>query len=558
MPFRSIRPPRPALAALVVATAAAVLAPVTAAATPGAGGEPSPRPEAAARHVPSSVPAAGVALRRAEALLDGPSTAAARTSGAGPVDGRGLTMVLRDLGARLSELTGDDRAAAEAILARPSQSPDPGGFSWGGTPDQSTCSATLPLCVHWTTSGQHKPNLTDVDVNGVPDWVDTTLAEMETVWQTEVVDLGYRPPLADTTSADNGGGTQLDVYLANIGGKGYYGYCTSDDPKLDQPSTPATSAVSAYCVLDNDYSKTEFPAMTPTKNLQVTAAHEFFHAVQFGYDYLEDRWLMESTAAWVEDVVYDDVNDNRQYLKSGPLRLPLAPLDKGKGGAQYGSWIFFRYLSEHYDNLVVRRIWEWADDSPTQKSANDLKTYSLPAISKVLRARGTTLRTQFADFVAANTTPRAFYTEGADYTPATPQVYTVRPGRPATPVLGKSLTHLSSLPTAVKPGRGTPTDARLRVVVDGPGRATGPEARVVVRFTDGSAVIRRIKLDRAGRGRLAVPFGKGSVASVVVVLVNASDRYRNCFSGSPFGGLSCWGGKPVDNGKPYLFQARLV
>jgi hypothetical protein len=28
----------------------------------------------------------------------------------------------------------------------------------------------------------------------------------------------------------------------------------------------------------------------------VTAAHEFFHAIQYGYDVSEDPWLMESTA----------------------------------------------------------------------------------------------------------------------------------------------------------------------------------------------------------------------------------------------------------------------
>ena len=557
MPFHPTRRSRPMVTAIVVSTAAALLTPAIASASPGPDDPSTTGPAFAARAVPGSVPAAAVALRRAEALF-GQQATAARTAAPRGVDGRSATLVLRDLAARLSELTGDDRAAAEAILARPSENPDPGGFSWGGTPDLSTCSTSFPVCVHWTTSGEHKPNLADVDVNGVPDWVDTTLAEMETVWQTEIVDLGYRPPLADTSSGDNGGGTELDVYLANIGGAGYYGYCTSDDPKLDLPLSPATSAVSAYCVLDNDFSPSEFPAMTPTKNLQVTAAHEFFHAVQFGYDYLEDRWLMESTAAWVEDVVYDDVNDNRQYLKSGPLQRPLAPLDKGKGGAQYGSWIFFRYLSEHYDDLVVRRIWEWADDSTSQQSTNDLKTYSLPAIGRVLSARNTTLRKQFGDFVTANTTPGVFYTEGAAYTPATPQVFTVRPSRPATPVLGKTLSHLSSLPAVIKSGPGTPANARLRVTVDGPGRATGPEARLVVRFSGGSAVTKRIKLNAAGRGKLAVPFGKGSVSSVVVVLANASDRYKECFLGSPFGGLSCWGGKPVDNGKPYVFRARLI
>jgi len=558
MSFYPLRRSRLILAATVVTTAVALLSPAVATASSGAEGSPADGPAASKRAVPDSVPAADVALRRAESLFDLPAAATARTVAPRAVDGRSATLVLRDLAARLSELTGDDRSTAAAILARPSENPDPNGFSWGSNPDESTCSVSVPVCVHWTTSGEHKPNLTDADANSVPDWVDNTRTQMETVWESEIVDLGYRPPLSDAASSDNGVGSELDVYLANIGGKGLYGYCTSDDPKLDQPQSPATSAVSAYCVLDNDYSPAQFPALTPSSNLQVTAAHEFFHAVQFGYDYLEDRWLMESTAAWVEDVVFNSVNDNRQYLRSGPLRRPLAPLDKGRGLAQYGSWLFFRYLSETYDDLLVRRIWEWADDSPSQKSTNDLKTYSLPAIGKVLAARHTTLRAQFGDFAAANTTPGTFYTEGAAYRPATPQVFKVRPSRPATPVLSKTLSHLSSLPAVIKAGRGTPASARLRVTVDAPRRATGPEARLVVRFTDGRALIKRIKLNPAGQGKLAVPFGKGSVSSVVVVLANASARYTKCFRGSPSSGLSCWGGRPVDNGRNYAFQARLV
>jgi hypothetical protein len=547
---------------MVLTTTAALLAPAAASAAPVLGEDSTaPAGPTTARSLPGSIPPAEVALRRAQDLFADPP-APTRSTFRAPVSrhpqGRDATMVLRDLAARLSEMSGAQRAAASALLARPSDNPDPGGSSWGGTTDKSTCSVTVPVCVHWTTTGQHAPNLTDTDVNLVPDWVDTTLATMETVFQAEVTTLGYRAPRGDAASATNGGDGKLDVYLANIGPRKLYGYCTSDDPKLSRRLSPATSAVSAYCVLDNDYSPTEFPALSPTQNLQVTAAHEFFHAVQFSYDYLEDRWLMESTAAWVEDVVYDDVNDNRQFLRAGPLNHPLAPLDKGKSGAQYGSWIFFRYLSEHYGDLVVRRIWERADDSTFELSTNDLKTYSLPAIATVLAARGTSLRRQFGDFAAANTTPARFYLEGTDYTPVTPQVFTVRPAKPKTPLLSRRLSHLSSLPAVVRAGAGTGADARLRVTVDGPSRATRPEARLVVRYDDGRAVLRQVSLNAKGNGKLSVPFGKGTVTSVVVVLVNASERYRDCFGGSPFGGLSCWSGKPVDNGRLYSFRARLV
>ena len=78
---------------------------------------------------------------------------------------------------------------------------------------------------------------------------------------------------------------------------------------------------SGYCVLDNDFAEAQYGA-PPMHSLRVTAAHEFFHAVQFAYDYGEDPWLMEATATWMEERVADDVNDNRQYLPYGQVGAP--------------------------------------------------------------------------------------------------------------------------------------------------------------------------------------------------------------------------------------------
>ena len=107
----------------------------------------------------------------------------------------------------------------------------------------------------------------------------------------------------------------------------FYGYCTTDDPNIiDEETTYEYWDASAYCVLDNDYSSTQFPnPTTPLENLQVTAAHEYFHAVQFAYDIGEDAWLMEATATWVEDEVFDDDQRQppvpRQQPAVGPARL---------------------------------------------------------------------------------------------------------------------------------------------------------------------------------------------------------------------------------------------
>ncbi|UMG91924.1 hypothetical protein MF408_18155 [Nocardioides sp. TF02-7] len=178
------------------------------------------------------------------------------------------------------------------------------------------------------------------------------------------VRAGYRAPKPDGV---RGGSAHTDVYVGDIGDDGLYGFCTSDDPKT-AISDPGSYDVWAYCVLDDDYTRSQFPTNTPLENMRVTAAHEYFHAVQFGYDFAEDPWLLESTAAWVEDELYDSVDDNRQYLRNSPLRRPRMPLDTfGEEGFHYGTWIFWRYLTEKYRTragglpTLVRDVWRRAD-----------------------------------------------------------------------------------------------------------------------------------------------------------------------------------------------------
>ena len=141
---------------------------------------------------------------------------------------------------------------------------------------------------------------------------------------------------------------------------GLYGYCTTD--KRIRARGPSDAW--AYCVLDNDYRARQFPAGTQLENLRVTAAHEYFHAVQFAYDAFEDAWFMEATATWAEDEVYPDINDNLQYLRHGPLGRPGVPLDRfALGGLHhYGAWVFFRYLAEQFPapvgmSTLIRQMW---------------------------------------------------------------------------------------------------------------------------------------------------------------------------------------------------------
>lgn len=477
-------------------------------------------------------------------------------------NGRDATLVLRDLAANLDALDPVDQRVARRILARPTDdfSGDLEGVKYGDAPHRSTCDdpsqTQLEVCVHWVTdpTDPNAPSLADSDGDGVPDWVEQTQAVFHEVWQRVVVQLGYRPPRSDLGHADHGPDGRTDIYIADLPPH-YYGYCASE-PLLDSDVTSP-----AYCVLDDDYAPTEFGSRTPPENLRVTAAHEFFHAVQFAYNWQADTWLMEGTAAWMEDEVYDQINDNLQYLSRSALRYPFIPLDyvnSSNYNWAYGSWIWWRFLSEYFgsgsaqDPSVVKQIW--------QRVAGGQAT--LPALRGVIANRGSSFVDVFADFAAVNRSPKAWYDEGgfySKYVAAPGGRFVLRKASPGTGWMFTKLPHLSSQHVMFRPGTSLLGRWRLRVDLNLPDRSRGSKATVMVHRTDGRTRWLRVALDRDGDTRFSVPFSRRGISNVVVTVTNASTRMSSCGSGTLW---SC-AGKPLDDGRdgtglPFAFNARAV
>jgi hypothetical protein len=475
---------------------------------------------------PDQLPAAASdrarqALDHARELLDGPDAPAARRGVR--THHRDATLALRDLVRVRGQLRGTAARQADRLLARPAA---------------SRRSCTDRICVHWRDANVRQG---DDDDNDIPDYIDlvrTTVDEVHGAY----VDAGYRAPRRDGT---RGGNSKTDVYIRDVGAQGLYGFCTTE--KRFRPDGPFDSW--AYCVLDNDYRRGQFPAQTPEENLQVTAAHEYFHAVQFAYDAFEDSWFMEATATWAEDEIYDEVDDNLQYLRRGPLRRPRVPLDKFEAGGthQYGVWIFFRYLTERFPNGVgmpslIRQMWQRADGS-----AGGRDMYSLQAVRATLAARGESFARQFARFAVANRSPATAYEEGADNSyPAAPLTASRILARgQASGWISRELDHLSSATLRFTPTGLLSLTSRLRIKLDMANRQRGSLA-VVTSYPIGDLpVVDLVGLNRLGVGSLTVPFVDGLVSRVEVTLVNASTRTR-CWrrAASPF---SCFGVPRDDN-----------
>jgi hypothetical protein len=458
-----------------------------------------------------------------------------------------VTLILRDLALRLDDLSGTDRTTGKRILARPPAGDVPLGNGWSSAeaPASPMCSATI--CVHWTEgAGDAPPDA---------DWVTTTLQTFDYVWYSEVVLDGYRPPLPDDSSMpDDGGGPELDVYLDDLG-PNYFGYCTSDDPNADADDV---SVVSSYCVVDNDFAQAQYgTGHEPEEFLQVTAAHEYHHASQFAYDWLEDGWLMEGTASNIEEDVYPDVNDNVSFLEYwSPLTRPGSPLDRGGlGDSEYGSWIFWRFLEEKIaggDPGILREIWERADAS-TPAAPND---YSLEAVGHELAERGLAFRDVFAQFGVTNRLLDYADAQTAGY-PAPPRTAAYQVGivRPLIRRRAWTISHLATRYFSYRPGGSVAGDARLGITVwlpDARARATA-----IVVDADGTTVIRPFEPGADGRARIRTRFGHGVVKRVELVLSNASQRMAECFQFPGPPAFSC-AGRPRDDRRVFELRAKLL
>ena len=215
---------------------------------------------------------------------------------------------------------------------------------------------------HYTTTGSNAVSTADTNSNSVPDYIEQMSAELNYVVAVELTFNSFtEPPSDDFYSAnnDNGGSGAYDVYVRNAGA-GVYGYvqpelyANNNGNNEHSSGVNEVNAIASYMVLRHNYSGF---GNTELENIQVTAAHEYFHAVQFGYDGWEESWVMEATAVQMEEMVYDDVNDCYQYMSSW-FNNPQQPLNLDNSSRWYGSFIFFEYVNTHLSDEAIREFWE--------------------------------------------------------------------------------------------------------------------------------------------------------------------------------------------------------
>jgi hypothetical protein len=241
-----------------------------------------------------------------------------------------------------------------APAARPTDHPDPNRNAYTVPEAPRSPACTAHFCVHWVAEGIDAPKLTDSNGDGVPDYVERVEAVAEHVHSIENGKLGWREPRSDGRKGSGRGKT--DIYLDEIGGA-LFGYAAPDrDQSTKGHRLPRH--LHGYLVLDNDYAASEFPGTTPEHDLEVTLAHEYNHILQFGYDAYQDAWFAESSAVWMEDEVYNGINDYLRYVRRWVKRYDT-PLT-ANSIKEYGSAVWNKWLAHRYGPQVIRNAWERA------------------------------------------------------------------------------------------------------------------------------------------------------------------------------------------------------
>lgn len=487
-----------ALAAVLVPVAVAGvanLAPATAAsdAVPGTS---SNLTHAAAKSVLDRVAAAFTP--RVSARAAGSTGSAVGHEPASPAD---VTLLLRDLRNALPSLTPAERTSAHRYLARPT---DSGGDKLCAdctiSLAQTATASTTHFLIHYTTKGSNAATTTAVN---------NAKAVLESVYDTEVTDMGFRKPKSDSATAsplDKGNpDSKIDVFLTNTGKYRIYGYVDTDQ---------GGSTVAPYMVLDNDFAEFQNSAIN---SLRVTVAHEFFHAIQYAYDATETTWFLEGTAVWMEDQVYPTINDYLQYLKGSQIPRPGLSVNTNEDNP-YAAVIFWKFLSERFhDTGIIRDIFNRAAVSAGSRNGRQ-------AVASEMVARNTTFSIQFGNYASWNTLPAGSYADRAIFPVSFGRWFTKTLGRtaPSTGLKTVHINHLASSNFVLKPGSTLRSSSKVKVVVNGPSRAHVPTARIQVRKKNGTVTTYKVVLNSAGDGALTVPFGDGVVTSVVVTITNAS------------------------------------
>jgi hypothetical protein len=190
--------------------------------------------------------------------------------------------------------------------------------------------------------------------NGVPDYIDMVGWAMDSAWSMEINRFGFIAPLLPKNSQT----PSLYEVVIEAQGDNFYGL-TYVQEKADGVG------YGSYISIRNEWSGSTWESMGYTKNPQngvrVTAAHEFFHAIQYAMvwkvvdavelDHFPLSWL-EGTATSMEELAFPDINDYIQYSETYFSNTSMSFLDDESGNI-------------YTNSLLTLFLFKFADSNPS-------------------------------------------------------------------------------------------------------------------------------------------------------------------------------------------------
>lgn len=224
----------------------------------------------------------------------------------------------------------------------------------------------------------------------IESYIDSVLYYFNYVWDKIVDEYHYIPPPFEP------GYNKYNIYITELG-SGLYGQTVPSLYPINSGQTPPRYYT--YIEVDNDFISV-YPSSRGIAGLKVTAAHEFHHAIQLGsYGYRDyDRYFYEITSTWIEDFIFDDVNDYYQYIKTsqntprGHFATPEISLIYTDGLIEYSRAIFGKFLQERYSPNVMKNTWD------IFKNQIPYRVASIYALNQALIQENSSLRLAFVEF----------------------------------------------------------------------------------------------------------------------------------------------------------------
>ncbi|PJF40323.1 MAG: hypothetical protein D6737_12095 [Chloroflexi bacterium] len=203
--------------------------------------------------------------------------------------------------------------------------------------------------IHYTDTGRDSASQV---------FVEEVANVLDAVWRVQIFEQGWPPPLTD---CNEGGDKRFDVYLMEIfSDDNTLGYVIPDALVGDNPNSEAIEEYAGYTylVLDNDFIGTG----NTRAAIRATTAHEFNHAVQFGFD-ASDAFdgVYEATATWVETQTFPEDEDATPYVEDifefPDVCLGGLPDDPNFDLRIYGEWLLIDSIAQDFGDHSIIDLW---------------------------------------------------------------------------------------------------------------------------------------------------------------------------------------------------------